>query len=84
MLPKNVYDHVRYGNGARPEASATLIDGSHIHVEPRREPPHYRITIRARLYPPDFCANPKARARDIALSECPEDADWQTYWTHEA
>ena len=87
-LPQNVYNHMRYGNGAEPGASATLPDGSEITVHLRAiwerrsfSYDHVRDEIVATHYTRDGAG--KLHSQHIALRECPKDAPWVTYWTNE-
>lgn len=91
-LPQAVYEHLRYGNGARPGASAKLSDGSEIVVTRETTVTRnyctgassYRSRIEAVQYPGDFRTNPDAKGYVISLGDCPGNVEWFTYWTHEA
>lgn len=89
MLPRNVFEHLKYGTGATPGASCTLPDGSEIAVsnEVTYKPSwtgagEWSRRIVAKHYYYD--AQAQLVVTELSLRECPEDADWQVYWTGEA
>lgn len=79
MLPRNVYEHIKYGNGAKPGASLKLANGTSYTVSKvdRR--------IVATFYPADFLTNRQTKSKNVRLSDIPDrpESEWNIYWTHE-
>ena len=81
MLPQNVYEHLKYGNGATPVASLACPDGIHYSLEGG-----WGKKIVATQYPADFLTNPNAKSKRIRLGDIPTrpESEWSMSWINEA
>ena len=71
MISKNVYEHVKYGNGAVPKAWHQDKNGNGYGLSNRAG------QVCARFYPL------VGESVDIPLSDIPETSDWDCYWEGE-
>lgn len=92
MLPKNVYEHIRYGNGAKPGASLTLPNGTSYSVTREIKsvpswtgPTTYHQEIVATMYPANSLTNRRVKSVKVRLGDIPTrpELEWKVYWTHE-
>ena len=76
MIPRDVYEHVRFGSGARPGAALTRA-GKTYNLYPSLD--GQGVTC-VRHDP-----SPKYQGQAISLSKVPDSLaeEWDQYWTHE-
>lgn len=82
MIPQDVYDHIKYGNGAIP--GADMERGRHSYsLSPRFYRGRWFVICTKYTHDDDGVL---MAWRDIPLRDVPESdaADWRTYWTGEA
>ena len=86
MISKNVYEHVKYGNGAVPKAWHQDKNGNGYGLSNRAG------LVVARFYPPLPTTRDNASMQrwhrsvvDIPLSDIPKtvESDWYCYWENE-